>query len=89
MAGIELIIFGLALDAVGAILIVKPFLRLFTVQRADTGEVTSRTTKTAQSRPVQKYAWFGVGFFMFRILFSSNRCFVTISGNPATHTINF
>ena len=62
MVGTELIILGLALDAIGAFFIVKPFLRLFIVNRDKiTGEVISRQTKTAGSRTVQNHAYLGFG----------------------------
>jgi len=62
--------FGLGLDAVGAILIVFPFLNLFIVRRdPETRKIISRETRTAPVRRVQWYAWWGVAFLVAGFIF--------------------
>ena len=72
MASVEIIMFGLFLDAIGAVLIVFPFLNQFIVHRdRKTNVVTSEETKKVSPRVIQWYAWWGVGFLVAGFLFQA------------------
>jgi len=71
MGSAEIIMFGLFLDAIGAVLIVFPFLNMYIVRRDRVTGKEEAIQRDAPVRRVQWYAWWGVGFLVVGFLFQA------------------